>query len=296
MAAYVVEAIDAVTLECGEPLASMDWMSPYVWCDQGELGLLMRGVPHPLQPGDPTGVIWSGKSTDGLTFKMDDKPAIAPGPEEVDAGGVEDPTVAVTDDGIMVYFTGVKAKRQQGSLLVATGPDLRHVEKRAVALEAPDGAGNIKEATLAEAADGSWRLFFEYARDDASRVGMATAPALGGEWTLVEDPFPIREDGWDNWHLSTGPMVMMPGFDPVMFYNGATHDARWRIGWVSFDPGFTRVTDRGVEPLLMPPPAKDRFATDIAFAASTLVDGDLIQLYYSLEDCKLSRATVRAYR
>ena len=81
-----------------------------------------------------------------------------------------------------------------------------------------------------------------------------------------------------------------------MFYNGATADARWRIGWVSFDPGFTRVTGRGLEPMLVPPPARDRIATDIAFAASAVVEDDLIALYYSVEDRALRRAMVRHYR
>ena len=112
----------------------------------------------------------------------------------------------------------------------------------------------------------------------------------------MKEMVPVREDSWDNWHLSTGPIVQMPGRDPVMFYNGATADARWRIGWVTFDPDFTRITDRGVEPLLVPPPAKDRAATDIAFAASTVVQQDgCIHLYYSLEDRMLARAHVRLF-
>jgi predicted GH43/DUF377 family glycosyl hydrolase len=295
MVAYVVEALDTVALACGEPLKSMDWMSPFVWRRGDMLHLMMRGVPDPLGPHDPTGIIWCGTSSDGLTFTMDEKPAIVPGPAAASAGGVEDPTVQPTADGLTVYYTGVDARREQGSLLVATGPDLLHLKEREVTLKAPDGEGNIKEATLAQAPDGSWRLFYEYARDQASRIGMATAPDLGGEWRVVEDPFGIREEGWDNWHLSTGPIVTVPGHDPVMFYNGATVDARWRIGWVSFDADFTRVTGRGIEPVLMPPPAKDRAETDIAFAASALVEGDTIQLYYSLEDRRLARATIRLY-
>ena len=80
-----------------------------------------------------------------------------------------------------------------------------------------------------------------------------------------------------------------------MFYNGATHDARWRIGWISFDADFKTVTGRGIEPLLVPPPATDREATDIAFAASTIVESDHIALYYSLEDRILRRALIRRY-
>jgi len=109
-------------------------------------------------------------------------------------------------------------------------------------------------------------------------------------------PFTIRENSWDNWHLSTGPIVQLPGFDPVMFYNGATMDARWRIGWIAFDEDFSRVTGRGIEPLLVPPPPVERTADDIAFAASTVIEGDMIGLYFSLEDCTLRRALVRAYQ
>ena len=162
-------------------------------------------------------------------------------------------------------------------------------------MKAPPGEGNIKEATLARTAAGDWRLFYEYAANEASRVGVASGPSATGPWTVLSDPFGIREDSWDNWHLSTGPIVQRAGDDPVMFYNGATHDARWRIGWISFDADFTRVTGRGLEPLLLPPPAKDRQATDIAFAASTIVESDGIALYYSLEDRMLRRAMIGRY-
>ncbi|HJO66771.1 MAG TPA: glycosidase, partial [Sphingomonas sanguinis] len=44
---------------------------------------------------------------------------------------------------------------------------------------------------------------------------------------------------------------------------------------------------------ILPPPADDRGATDIAFAASVVVAEDGIWLYYSLEDRRLSRALIR---
>ena len=296
MVAYVVKKVEDVCLTANEPLKSMDWMSPYVWEKEGKLWIMMRGVPNPLGPSDPTGIIWCGCSEDGLTFLMDDRPAIVPGPDKFDGGGVEDPTVEPTDDGLVVYFTGVERGRKQGSLLLATGKDIYSLEKRAVMLKAAEGEGNIKEATLYQAADKSWRLFYEFARDNASRIGMASGPEMGAEWTAMKEMVPIREDSWDNWHLSPGPIVQCPDRDPVMFYNGATNDARWRIGWISFNRNCECITDRGVEPMLVPPPAKDRAATDIAFAASALLQADgTIHLYYSLEDRLLSRATVVAY-
>lgn len=297
MVAYVVEKIDAVWLIAGEPLRSMDWMSPFVWCGKDKkLWLMMRGVPNPMEADDPTGIIWCGESDDGLTFRMDSKPVIVPGPDAVDAAGVEDPTVLQRDDGLMVYYTGVHADRKQGSMLLADGPDPYSLTKREVVFKAPEAEGNFKEATLLQAQDGSWRLFYEFARDESSRIGMARSDRLGVQWTAMQEMIPPREGSWDNWHLSPGPIVQCPDRDPVMFYNGATHDARWRIGWITFDKGCECITDRGIEPLLVPPPATDRTATDIAFAASAVLQPDrTIHLYYSLEDRKLSRAIVRAY-
>ena len=297
MVAYVVERLDAVWLLAGEPLKSMGWMSPYVWMGSDtKLWMMMRGVPNPFGSADPTGIIWCGYSEDGLTFHMDPTPVIVPGPESIDLGGVEDPTVVQNGDGVMVFYTGVRADRRQGSLLLASGPDPYALTKREVVLKAPEGEGNFKEATLLQAPDGSWRLFYEFARDNASRIGMACSAKLGGEWAAMKEMVPLREGSWDNWHLSPGPIVQCPGRDPVMFYNGATDDARWRIGWITFNRNCECITDRGLEPLLVPPPAKDRAATDIAFAASALLQEDgSIHLYYSLEDRILSRAVVRAY-
>lgn len=294
---YVVEKLEDVTLDIARPdglLAGHDLLSPYVWERDGTKHLLVRVLKRPLGPDDPTGTIYAGHCGDGLCFTTHEKPAIAPGPDAMDAGGVEDPTVVVADEGaLMVFYTGVDARREQGSLLVAKGPDLDHLTKRKVMLKAPKGEGNIKEATVAKGADGRWRLFFEYAKDQASRIGLALGDGPEGPWQVTDDPFTVREDSWDNWHLSTGPIVARPGESPVMFYNGATADARWRIGWVAFDENYTRVVARGIEPMLVPPPPKDRGGTDIAFAASCLEDGEAILLYFSVEDRTLRRARIR---
>ena len=295
MVDYVVQQIDDVTLTQGTVVAGMSLMSPFVWKDGDRYRMMVRGVPCPLGPNDPTGVIGVGESADGLTYAMEPKLAITPGPEAADAGGCEDPTVLVTEVGYLVYYTGVDAAKKQGSMILQGGTDLASLKTKKLMLQAPPGEGNIKEATLAQTPSGDWRLFYEYAADDASRIGMASGPAPEGPWTTMPDPFGVREDSWDNWHLSTGPMTQIDDQDPVMFYNGATHDARWRIGWISFDADFKTVTGRGIEPLLVPPPATDREATDIAFAASTVVEGDHIALYYSLEDRILRRALVRRY-
>jgi predicted GH43/DUF377 family glycosyl hydrolase len=298
---FAVEEIEIVKIDIGGREDGLfpghDLLSPDAWEAEDRVRLLVRVLRNPLGSDDPTGVIYAGQCKEGLDFAMDCEPAIAPGPDAIDAGGVEDPTVVIGQEpALLVFYTGVDAKREQGCLCVATGPDLLHLSKQKVLLQAPEGEGNIKEATVVRGADGRWRLIFEYARDNASRVGLAVADDPCGPWQVAEDPFTVREDLWDTWHLSTGPILAREGQPPVMFYNGATADARWRIGWIAFDENYTRVVDRCIEPLLVPPPPKERAGIDIAFAASCLDRDPEILLYYSLEDRLLRRAVVRELR
>ncbi|WP_174291190.1 glycosidase [Sphingomonas bacterium] len=292
---FNVEAIEPVTLSGPPALMERDLMSPYIWQEaDGRYGIMVRAVTKPGEPLTDTGIIWGGWSSDGRSFAMLDQPVIVPGPDDHDAGGVEDPTVVRLDDGsYVVYYSGVLADHAHGELSYAAGPAIDQLTKSGVVLASSKSEGNTKEATVDHAADGRWRLFYEYAADQASRVGLAIGANATGPWGEQPTPFMPREDSWDNWHLSTGPLLIDDAATPVMFYNGATHDARWRIGWVAFDRDYGRVVDRGIEPLITPPPVDDRSATDIAFAASVVVENGQIWLYYSLEDRRLSRALIR---
>lgn len=297
---FNVKRIEAITLDGPPALAERDLMSPYIWREPaggsngGRWGIMVRAVVKAGAAFTDTGVIWAGWSEDGVRFTMLDTPSIVPGPGEHDAGGVEDPTVVRTADGYVVYYSGVLADHAHGELSYAAGPSLDRLTKSGVALASSKSEGNTKEATVDRTPDGRWRLFYEYAADEASRVGLAIGRDVAGPWQEQPTPFMPREDSWDDWHLSTGPLLTDDKDCPVMFYNGATRDARWRIGWVAFDADYTRVVARGIQPLITPPPVDDRTATDIAFAASVAHGDDgAIWLYYSLEDRKLARALIR---
>lgn len=293
---FTVEAIEEIAIEGPAALCERDFMSPFVWQEEdGRWGIMLRAVPKPGAPLTDTGVIWAGWCKDGVNFKMLPDPVIVPGPDAHDEGGVEDPTVVcMTDGSYVVYYTGVLADRAHGELSYASGPSIDRLAKSGVALASTKTAGNTKEATVQRTAGGHWRLFYEYAVEDSSRIGLAIGEGVAGPWTEKPVPFKPRAGVWDNWHLSTGPMLMNDPDRPVMFYNGATRDARWRIGWVAFDRDCMQVIDRCIEPLIVPPPAEDRAATDIAFAASVVVEKNgAIWLYYSLEDRRLARACLR---
>jgi predicted GH43/DUF377 family glycosyl hydrolase len=287
---FEVIADEAMRVHAGEPLASFYQLSPFVWRAVGGFEVMLRAVPFSGDPAQKIACIYHGRSDDGLVFHMDDAPAIAPGPEPEDRDGSEDPTVAIVSGAAYVYYTGWNHAKRSGCLMLASGPDASHLIKRGVALASRPGLLNPKEAEIAQIRDKTWRLFFEYAKDDASCIGVASADRVDGPWRVDAPPFERRPAAWDSWHLSTGPAVTIDT-NPVMFYNGATRDAKWRIGWILFDAGFARVLERCDEPLIVPPAPKDD-ETDIAFAASAFCEGDLIRVYYSVADQYLRRATV----
>ncbi|MDQ6931594.1 MAG: hypothetical protein M3160_00295, partial [Candidatus Eremiobacteraeota bacterium] len=135
-----------------------------------------------------------------------------------------------------------------------------------------------------------WRMFFEYATGGASRVGVGTSKDLEGTWELDASVLQIRPGSCDSWHLSPGPVVNHEGF-PVMFYNGATKDANWRIAWALFDKTYGQVLARSENALIIPPPPQGD-DTDIAFAASAVQVNGKLWLYYSIADQKMKRATL----
>src|SRR3546814_12612057 len=100
-------------------------------------------------------------------------------------------------------------------MLYATGQSRDALEKQGVALASSKTMGNTKEATVGRTADGHWRLWYEYAAENASRVGLAIGPGVAGPWDEQPTPFLPRPKSWDNWHLSTGPMLMNDPNSPV---------------------------------------------------------------------------------
>lgn len=289
---FTIAGIQPMALERMGPLAEMYALSPFVWHAGDRYALLLRAVNHAEHAEDKVSRVYYGQSGDGLRFTMADHPVIAPGPEAEDTDGCEDPTLIIVDGTTYVYYSGWNQTAKRGQLLLAVGVDAMHLQKRGVAIPFTDDRQNPKEASIVPVPDGTWRLFYEYSHADASRIGIASAPAVGGPWRVQPSIVEAREGRWDGWHLSPGPVLWADADHPVMFYNGATRDTQWRIGWIMFDAGFTHVVDRGDDPLITPPPgAPDD--TDIAFAASALDAEGEITLYYSVADKDLMRARLR---
>ena len=293
---FEVMSTAPMTMSRPNRLANMYTLSPYVWRDEGAYHLLIRAVPRrDDEPRLKMAEIWYGSSDDGNYFEMSEAPVIFPGPDLADLDGCEDPTVNVHGDIIRIWYTGYNERQKIGRLMLARGPHISRLGKAGVMIDTrPPRFANPKEATLVALADDKWRLFFEFARDGASLIGQADSDDLDGGWGEATDSsLTPRPDSWDAWHLSAGPVIDQQTNHPIMFYNGATQGAEWRIGWAAFDKTYTKVVDRSDEPLITPEQLVGESATDIAFAASAVEDGDDIRLYYSQSDQDLRVAILR---
>ncbi|MDQ2681115.1 MAG: hypothetical protein M3Y21_08865 [Candidatus Eremiobacteraeota bacterium] len=290
---FTVARTERISLDAAKPLCDMYTLSPDVWRTPDGYELLLRAVNRSEVAAEKVARIYHGTSPDGLRFAMDANPVIPPGPDEADRDGCEDPTCVEFEGSHYVYYTGWNQSKLRGQLMYASGTDIHALEKRGVSLPDSDQIKNPKEATLVAVKDGTWRLFFEYARDGASRIGIANSAHVTGPWTVEGDPFEARGDSWDCWHLSTGPILLSRPQHPIMFYNGATQNAMWRIGWIEFDATYQNVIARSEDPLIVPQDLMGQ-DTDIAFAAScTHFNADKCYLYYSVADKDMYRVTLR---
>ena len=257
--------------------------------------MIVRAVPRrDDEPRLKMAEIWHGISADGRHFVMDVAPVIFPGPDLVDLDGCEDPTVHVAAGELRVWYTGYNEAQEVGRLLLARGPDVERLAKAGLAIDSTPAFANPKEATVAAVTDGRWRLYFEYARHGASLIGQAESDSLDGPWEApVSAPLGPRAGCWDSWHMSAGPMVGEGTTRPTMFYNGATRDANWRIGWATFNKRLTKTVARCDDPLILPDGPLSEGASDIAFAASAVEYEGQVLLYFSQSDQDLRCAVLR---
>src|SRR5690349_6630079 len=114
---FAITFIKVLIIRSAPPLREMYQLSPFVWREGDVHHILIRAVPHVENPAEKIARIYHGRSSDGLTFEMDSTPAISPGPSDDDAGGCEDPSLAIVDGTYYAYYTGWNEKAKRGQLM-----------------------------------------------------------------------------------------------------------------------------------------------------------------------------------
>lgn len=264
-------------------------LSPYVTCRAGKYEMLVRLVNRDDDPSKKVSRIHYATSRDGIRFDVEQE-VIAPGSaDEPDGAGCEDPTVATDRDSYTVFYSGYNAQSKRSSMLAAVGYSLVALQKTGRVLTPNDAYANPKEAALVATSSG-FRMFFEYARNGASHVGVADARKLAGPWVYAESPISQRPDAFDSWHLSPSSAIRRADGTHVLFYNGASRKADWRINYALLDETAAVALQRPLTPLVSAF-GLEPGDSDIAFAASATVQrADAVWLYYSIADRKPYRS------
>lgn len=285
-----LELIETVPLRFeGGPAAAGEYLlSPYVYAGGKEI--VVRAVPRlDDEPERKISRAFQGRSPDGVAFALDESPLLAPGPEDVDRGGVEDATIVLDGNRLHLFYSGWDPVARRSTLLRADGARTGVLSKRGPVLDGL-AAPQAKEATLVRRA-GGWTMFFEVERN-ASLNASATAPALAGPWAIGDDVLYPRPGRFDSWHLSPVAFTIAPDGTRALIYNGADRDGRWQIGWCALDPDCMRVLARPDEPVVR----ASRNGPDqreLAFGASAVDRDGLLDVYYSIGDTDPARATLR---
>ena len=171
---FTLEQTAGVTYACTAELEGMYKLSPFVWREIDHYELLLRVVNYSDTPSEKVARIHRGVHWTVLLFALGAEPVIAPGDDvagSVDSGGCEDPTVAFFAGQYYVYYTGWNEHIKRGELLLASGPIFSIWSSGASRYLQPPAERIRKRPKSCKRDDGSWRLFFEYADDDRSKIG-----------------------------------------------------------------------------------------------------------------------------
>jgi beta-1,2-mannosidase len=289
----------------------------------GKVYLLYRAedASGEMKIGHHTSRIGLAESTDGLRFTRREAPVLYP---DTDAqatyewpGGVEDPRVVETEDGVYV-LTYTQWNRDLPRLAVATSTDLVHWRKHGPAfaraeggkyrdLESKSGAivSRVEgDRVIATRVNGQFWMYF-----NVPHIGLATSDDLIS-WTPLEDadgrPLAVlspRPGYFDSWLVEAGPPAIITEHGIVLLYNagnsGTYGDPRFppRIytgGQALYDVrNPLKLIARSDEPFIQPTEAYER--TGQYAEGTTFVEG-LVRfrgrwyLYYGTADSRVAVA------
>ena len=193
-----------------------------------------------MEIGGHTSRLGMAVSEDGVHFKQRGEPVFYPAEDAEKArewpGGVEDPRIVESEDGLYV-LTYTQWNRKSFSVGIATSPDLVHWTKHGTAFETAAGgkyanlryksAGIVtrldraKGRLIAARIDGKYWMYW-----GEITIRLATSPDLI-HWTPVEDaagaPLVLlrqRAGHFDSSFPETGPPPVLTDAGIVVLYNG----------------------------------------------------------------------------
>ncbi|WP_082391424.1 glycoside hydrolase family 130 protein [Thermococcus sp. EP1] len=183
-------------------------------------------------------------SKDGINFKKYPQPVIYPTlPEE--RMGCEDPRIVKINDTYYMTYTAFDGSTAR--LAIASSKDLIHWEKHGIVF--PEWPWTKSGAILPVKINGSyimffgdWKIWIAYSKDLIHWKADWKNPILEARLKMFDERL-----------VEPGPPPILTDRGILLFYNGASWEKGYSVGWVLLDPSNPyRVIARSDEPIFEP--------------------------------------------
>jgi Predicted glycosylase len=226
------------------------------------------------------------RSTDGINFAVDPRPAMSP-ETEYEAFGIEDPRITFIDDKYWINYTAVSSRGISTALASTT--DFETFTRHGIIFPPPN-----RDVTIFPEKIGG--RYFALHRPMAGEPGeqaiwIASSDDLlsWGGHQYVAGP---RSESWDNLKIGGGAVpfrVRKKGYDGwLAIYHGVTASPiTYCLGAILLDANDpSTVIARSREPILEPEAEyeKNGFFAGVVFTCGLVSEDDLVRIYYGAAD------------
>ena len=226
------------------------------------------------------------RSTDGISFVVDDAPALSPA-NEYETFGVEDPRITRLEDRYWINYSAVSPRGIATAL--ASTRDFRTFERHGIIFPP-----NNRDVTIfPERIGGRYMALHRPMPAGLGEVAIwiASSPDLLS-WGSHEQIATARAGAWDDAKIGGGavPFRVTSGRHDgwLAIYHGVTESPMtYSLGALLLDPDDpSRVIGRSREPVLTPetPYEREGFFGGVVFSCGLVGDGDRIRVYYGAAD------------
>lgn len=227
------------------------------------------------------------RSTDGVHFTIDERPALGPA-DAYESFGIEDPRITQIGD---TYYIGYVAVSPMGvTTVLASTTDFTVFERHGVIFH-PE---NKDVALFPEAVDGRYYALHRphsplFHKND---MWIAESPDLIC-WGRHRHLMGLRDGFWDETRIGAGaaPFRIDDGWLEV--YHGADRDNRYCLGAVLLDAREPwKVLARSGEPIFAPQANYERtgFFGHVVFSCGLLFEENTLKIYYGAADTTICYA------
>ncbi|ANE48883.1 glycosidase [Paenibacillus swuensis] len=225
------------------------------------------------------------RSRDGHNFTVDADPFLYPS-ESLETFGIEDPRITQIGDTYYIYYSAVSPVGIGESMVSTT--DFVEVTRHGMIF----GPDNKDVLIFPEKVNGKYYALHRPTTKSTGNPEMWIAESDNLlYWGNHKHLIGLRAGMWDCGRMGGGCVPIKTERGWLELYHGATPEHRYCMGAVLLDlDDPSKVLARSRNPILEPEAAyeKQGFFGDVVFACGTLVEGDVVKMYYGVADTSMA--------